>query len=345
VPLNPKDPVVSAREAGLRYVTDQLPGIRRLNAGRGFRYVDPHGRVVRDRSTLARIRSLVIPPKWSSVWICPLPAGHLQVTARDARGRKQYRYHPRYRAVRDETKYESMVEFGRVLPRIRSRVYHDLKRRGLPKEKVLAAVVRILDTTRIRVGNAEYARDNDSYGLTTLRNSHVAIAGSKVRFRFNGKSKQVHSLELDDPKLASVVRRCRDLPGYQLFQYVDSDDQPQSIDSTMVNDYLREITGQNITAKDFRTWHGTVQAAVQLCNCGDVVQAVKSVAQILGNRPAACRKYYIHPLVLAAHDAGSLAEKIKGSSAEIPARGLSPAEKCVLSLLEASRHRRRTRAA
>src|SRR5438270_5860647 len=237
------DPVESAKAAGLRYVSDTAPGIRRKRAGKGFYYIDAEGKRVRDAETLARIKSLVIPPAWTGVWICPNPKGHLQATGRDARGRKQSRYHPRWREVRDETKYEHMVHFAAELPKIRERVEQDLALPGLPREKVLAAIIRLLETTFIRIGNEEYAKDNGSYGLTTLRNKHVKVRGEHIDFEFRGKSGKQHHVELEDRRLASIIRRCRDLPGYELFQYIDEEGKPQTVDSSDVNDYLHSIAG------------------------------------------------------------------------------------------------------
>lgn len=352
-------PDVSAREAGLRYVTDQIPGISRVqrpsrdsrasaasNKDR-FRYVDSHGHLVRDQETLHRIRSLVIPPAWTNVWICPFPKGHLQVTARDSKGRKQYRYHPMYRLVREKTKYERMILFGELLPTIRRSVHRDLSRPGLPKDKVLAAVVRLMDLAHIRVGNEEYARQNQSYGLTTMRDKHVEIKGDCARFRFRGKSGKIAEFEIHDRRLTSIVARCRDLPGYELFQFLNDQGEPESIDSTMVNDYLRGIAGEDITAKDFRTWHGTVHAAVQLSLCGacsaeaemkkNIVAAIKAVAERLGNRPAVCRKHYVHPSILDAYASGILTEVMKAVELEDDPLDLTQAEKCVLNLLRRER--------
>jgi len=309
----------------------------------GFQYFDPGGRAVRDQETLQRIRSLVIPPGWGNVWICPYPKGHLQVTARDSRGRKQYRYHPLYRLVREKTKYERMILFGELLPKIRQRLHQNLSLPGLQKEKVLAAVVRIMDLAHIRVGNEEYARQNRSYGLTTMRDQHVQIEGSRSRFRFRGKSGQMADFEIDDRRLTAIVARCRDLPGYELFQYLNDAGEPESIDSAMVNEYLREITGEDITAKDFRTWHGTVHAAVQLAVCGpcsaekeikhNVVRAIKAVAERLGNRAATCRKHYIHPFILEAYESGTLVEAMSATEHEPEPLSLNQAERCVLNLL------------
>jgi len=309
-------PQASAEAAGLRHVSDDRPGIRRRKWGKGFTYVDPQGATVRDRRILERIRSLAVPPAWTDVWICLQPNGHLQATGRDARGRKQYRYHPDWRAVRDETKFGRMIAFGEALPALRARVGEDLGRRGLPREKVLAAVVKLLETTLIRVGNREYAQQNHSFGLTTLRDGHVDIQGSRLRFEFRGKSGKEHAVELHDRRLARVVKQCRDLPGQTLFQYLDDDGARQRIASEDVNAYLREITGQDFTAKDFRTWGGTVLALSALLATGAagsrqaagraVVQAVEQVAAALGNRPATCRKYYVHPVVIDTFVSGKL---------------------------------------
>lgn len=316
-----KDPVASAREAGLRYVTDTKPGIARKRAGKGFRYVDPDGKPVKDKETLARIKSLVIPPAWTNVWICPNPKGHLQATGRDAKGRKQSRYHPKWREVRDETKYERMLMFGVALPQIRERVDHDLKLPGLPRNKVLATIVRLMEVTHIRVGNAEYARENHSYGLTTMRNKHVRMDGSTVTFSFQGKSGVKHTIDLHDRRLARIIRQCQDLPGYELFQYLDHEGTPHSIDSSDVNDYLREVTQQDFTAKDFRTWAGTVWACMLLRQLDpfetqsqakkNVVQAIKTVAEHLGNTPSVCRKCYVHPAVLDLYLSGSMMKLVR----------------------------------
>jgi DNA topoisomerase-1 len=315
------DPAQSAKEAGLRYVTDAQPGILRKRRGKGFSYVGPDGKTVRDKETLARIRSLVIPPAWKDVWICTHPKGHLQATGRDARGRKQSRYHPRWREVRDETKYERMLVFGTVLPEIRERVEHDLSLPGMPRAKVLATIVRLMETTLIRVGNEEYARENHSYGLTTMRNRHAQVKGSTVVFRFQGKSGVRHAIDIHDRRLARIVQRCQDIPGYELFQYVDSEGERHSIDSADVNEYVREISRQDFTAKDFRTWAGTVCACMLLRDFEafdsetqakkNVVAAIKEVAARLGNTPSVCRKCYVHPTVLDCYLKGALQEKIK----------------------------------
>jgi DNA topoisomerase-1 len=310
------EPERSARLAGLRYVTDQTPGFRRHRSGRGFSYRDAEGRILRDRGILRRIRALAIPPAWNDVWICPLPHGHIQATARDAKGRKQYRYHARWREVRDDNKFDRMIAFGEALPALRKRTDEDLSQSGLPRSKILATVVRLLELTLIRVGNEEYARANASYGLTTLRSGHVAISGRNLKFRFRGKSAKTHEIEISDRRLAAVVKRCRALPGHELFQYLDEEGRQQSIDSSDVNDYLRTSTGEDFTAKDFRTWAGSVLAAQTLSamKVGEseaelkhaVAEAIKLVALRLGNTPATCRKHYVHPAVIDAFLSGEL---------------------------------------
>jgi DNA topoisomerase-1 len=343
----PRDPVQSARAAGLRYVSDDMPGIRREAAGSGFRYRYPTGELARDDQVLKRIQSLAIPPAWREVWICPDPAGHLQATGRDERGRKQHRYHPRWREVRDETKYTRMISFGRALPRIRQRVGRDLARPGLPRNKVLATVVRLLEVSLIRVGNKEYARDNDSFGLTTMRDRHVDVEGSLVRFHFRGKSGKWHEVDINDRRLAKIVKSCQDLPGQELFQYVDEEGQRREVASTDVNEYLRGITGEDFTAKDFRTWAGTVLAALALkefkqCDSQaqakkNIVRAVESVAERLGNTVAVCRKCYVHPEVLNAYLEGALIQTVRQRAEKQLAESLSdfrPEEAAVLALLQ-----------
>lgn len=346
LPVFSSDPLQSAAEAGLRYVTGSGPCIRRIRSGRSFRYLGPDGKPLHDSRHLDRIRSLVIPPAWRDVWICPSPRGHLQAYGWDARGRKQYRYHPLYRAVRDQAKFSRMIAFGAVLARIRNTVERDLRRSGLPKEKVCAVVVRLLETTYIRVGNDEYARENDSFGLTTMRNRHVHIAGARLFFRFRGKSGQVHTVALTDARLARIVRRCQELPGYELFQYQGENGRPSRIDSADINRYLREIAGQDFTAKDFRTWAGTVLAARELHAAGPcrrasgvkkrIVAAVKTVACRLGNRPATCRKYYIHPAVIGAYSDSSLFPAMKQGEQQNSAYsglGLRPEEYSVMVIV------------
>jgi DNA topoisomerase I len=308
----------STTAPGLRHSTDRRPGITRRRSGRGFSYRDADGNVVRDRETLARIRSLAIPPAWTDVWICPYPNGHLQATGRDAKGRKQYRYHPRFRRGRDAAKFERLVAFANALPAIRSRVDEDLARPGLPKEKVLAAVVRLLELTLIRVGNEEYARLNRSFGLTTLRDRHADVEGSSIRFRFRGKSGRQHEVGLRDRRLAAIVRKCRDLPGQELFQYVARDGEPIDVGSDDVNDYLRSIA-PDVTAKDFRTWAGTVLAFRALRALDrpatdgqakkNVVAAIRETAELLGNTPAVCRQAYVHPVVVDAY----LDDRLRGA--------------------------------
>ncbi len=302
------DPAASAKAAGLRYISDRRPGLRRVKTHTGFRYTTAEGVPVREKDTLARIQSLVIPPAWTDVWISPIANGHLQATGRDARGRKQSRYHPKWREARDETKYERMAHFAEALPLIRQRVEHDLALPGLPREKVLATIVRLMEETHIRVGNEEYARENKSYGLTTMRNKHVEVHGSHITFTFQGKSRVHHTIDLQDRRLARIIQRCEDIPGYELFQYLDHDGNPHSIDSADVNEYLRDITHQHFTAKDFRTWAGSVLAANLLSEFEpwttatqakkNVVEAIKRVAERLGNTPSVCRKCYVHPAVL-----------------------------------------------
>ena len=318
------DAADAAKSAGLRYVSAPAPGIRRLRRGKGFRYVTPDGESLRDAAELARIRSLAIPPAWTDVWISPAPLGHIQAIGRDARGRKQYRYHARWRDVRDETKYGQLVDFGKMLPAIRKRVQADLARTGMPREKVLAVVVDLLDRTMMRVGNEEYARANQSFGLTTLRGRHVTFPSGALEFRFRGKSGKEHRVRVVDRRLARIVKTCHDLPGYELFQFVDGEGEPQSIGSTDVNAYLREIAGADVSAKVFRTWAGTVRALAALRDLkpaeaedGDatkaattrtLVEIVKGVAAQLGNTPAVCRKCYIHPAVIESFQQGTLHE-------------------------------------
>ncbi|HEX8603043.1 MAG TPA: DNA topoisomerase IB [Pseudoduganella sp.] len=341
------DPLLAARAAGLRYVSDGKPGLSRVAAKEGFRYLDASGDPVDDEATLARIRALAIPPAWTDVWICAQANGHLQATGRDARGRKQYRYHARWRSVRDEVKYERMIAFGRALPGIRQAVETALKLPGLPREKVLATIVYLLEHTMMRIGNEEYARENKSFGLTTLRNRHVRIDGREVEFRFRGKSGVYHDVKVADRRLARIIERMRDLPGQELFQFVDDDGATHSIDSSDVNDYLRSITGEDYTAKDFRTWSGTVLAALALQAFEkfdsetqakkNVVRAIESVAKKLGNTPSVCRKCYVHPAVLAAYmDGAELAALRARAEEELKEdlHALRPEEAAVLALLQ-----------
>jgi DNA topoisomerase-1 len=318
------EPARSAVAAGLRHVSDAAPGITRRRAGRGFTYTGPDGKTVRDRATLARIRALAIPPAWTEVWIAPDPRGHIQATGRDARRRKQYRYHPSWHEVRHETKFGRMLAFSAALPKIRRALDADLALSGLPRRKVLATVVRLLETTRIRVGNQEYARANDSFGLTTLRTRQVRVNGSTMSFRFRGKSGVQHDVALNDRKLATIVRRMRDLPGYELFQYVDEAGERRAVDSADVNEYLRSAAGEEFTSKDFRTWAGTVLAAQALHQCGknQLKQAIARVARQLGNTPAVCRKCYIHPAVIDAYLEDRLTQTMNGGRAELCVRKL-----------------------
>jgi DNA topoisomerase-1 len=343
----PTDPVQSAIIAGLRYVTDTGSGIMRRRAGRGFTFLDAHGRVLREKSHIQRIQSLAIPPAWNRVWICSSPNGHLQAVGYDVRGRKQYRYHPLYRQVRNHTKFSRMVDFGKSLPGIRKRVRADLTLPGLPREKVLATVVRLLETTCMRIGNVEYAKENESFGLTTLHDRHAKFGNGTVRFRFRGKSGLEHEVEIHDSRLAKIVKQCQDLPGYELFQYVADDGKPCVVDSSDVNSYLREITGQDFTAKDFRTWAGTVECALALEDIGpfasdtegkkNVVAAIKTAAKRLGNRPATCRNYYVHPAVLDSYMDGTLLPAMKGSkehTSNSETAGLRREELCIMAVIE-----------
>lgn len=350
-PVPPPGAPGAAKAAGLRYVGDHQPGIARKRTAKGFRYVDAGGKPVRDKDTLARIRALAIPPAWEQVWICAHANGHLQATGRDARGRKQYRYHARWRSVRDEVKYERMLAFGRALPGIRAAVEAALGLPGLPREKVLATVVHLLQVTMMRVGNEEYARENKSFGLTTLRNRHVRIDGSAVEFHFRGKSGVEHRVKVSDRRLARIIRRTRELPGQELFQYIGDDGATHSIGSADVNDYLRSISGEDYTAKDFRTWYGTVLAALALQEFErfdneaqarkNIVRAIEAVAQKLGNTPTICRKCYVHPAVIEAYLDGSELDALRASterefSADLHA--LSPEEAAVLALLQRRLH-------
>jgi DNA topoisomerase I len=332
------DPPTAAKLARLHHITDDRAGITRHKARSGFDYRRPDGSLLRDLETLQRIKSLVIPPAWSAVWISPDPLGHIQVTGRDQRGRKQYRYHPRWREVRDESKYGKMLTFARVLPLIRRTVDADLRLHGLPCERVLAAIVRLLELTLFRVGNSEYTRANGSFGLTTLRDRHAHIQGSHIQLSFRGKRGIINETDINDPRLARIVKACRDLPGYELFQYFDDTGERHTVSSTEVNAYLHEIAGEEITAKDFRTWAGTTLAALALREFERVdsdvlrkraiVRAVERVAKHLGNTPAVCRRCYIHPeifegfldgtllAVLAEKTRIYLAEEIQGMSAE-----------------------------
>jgi len=348
LPADTRDTREAAKAVGLRYVSDQQSGISRIGAPGHFRYRGPDGKSIRDRETLARIKSLVIPPAWTDVWIARGADAHLQATGRDARGRKQYRYHPDFAQIRDAVKYAHLVEFAEALPGLRRRLKRDLRRPGLPREKILAAIVTLLEQTLIRVGNEDYARANKSFGLTTLRNRHVKVRGAEVRFLFKGKSGKQWSLAVRDRRVSKVLRSCQELPGQHLFEYLGDDGAVHGVSSSDVNDYLREITGRDITAKDFRTWAGTVKAAMGFREQDGpfTKKAVRSViavvAEELGNTVAVCRKCYIHPGVLAGFEAGTL-------RLHVPARGrdgLNPQELAVLAYLKRlARHKRAAQAA
>lgn len=345
-----KDPKRSAKVAGLVYTTDDQPGIYRLRHNKSFRYVDADKKPIRDLDTLRRIRSLVIPPAWEKVWISPLANGHLQATGFDTKGRKQYRYHPDWNAIRNETKFYRLVEFAEVLPKIREQVEKDLRRPGLPYEKVLALIIRLMEKTSIRVGNEEYKKQNGSYGLTTMQDEHADIEGSKVTFRFKGKKGVFHEISLKDKRLAKLIQRCKDVPGEELFQYVDNDGNHRSIGSGDVNTYLREITGEEFTAKDFRTWRGTLGAfeAFQSLGLFDTPTACKRninrcydlVAEALGNTRAVSKKYYVHPKVITAYESEKLWNYCEGldtaASETADPAVLSPLETKVKQLLEAT---------
>jgi len=333
-------------EEGLRYVTDSAPGYARRRTGTSFSYWDAEGRRITDKEVIRRIKAIGIPPAYERVWICPSANGHIQATGYDARGRKQYRYHPKWRELRDQDKYAHIMQFAAALPQLRRRVAADLKRKGLPREKVLATVVGLLEKTLIRVGNAEYANTNKSYGLTTMRRRHVAINGETLRFEFTGKSGKQWKLAIQDRRIASVAKRCAEIPGHELFKYLDDDGSPRTIDSGDVNAYIKEITGQCFTAKDFRTWAGTVLAALALSEYKkydsaaeakrNVVAAIESVAKQLGNTPAICRKCYVHPEIVDAYMSGDLVKMIEAKIAERFKRQyarLKPNEVMVLAFL------------
>jgi DNA topoisomerase-1 len=351
-PRTPDDPREAAESAGLRYFSDDRPGITRRKAGARFFYLGQDGRRVSDPGVLARIRSLAVPPAWTDVWICPFADGHVQATGRDARGRKQYRYHPRFREVRDSTKYERMAGFAESLPALRARIGEHMRSPGLSREKVLATVVHLLEATLIRVGNNDYARHNNSYGLTTLKTRHVAVDGADIRFRFLGKGGRQWALTVKSRRVARIIKACQELPGQQLLQYLDENGDCQDVTSSDVNAYLREVTGLEITAKDFRTWAGTVLAALTLCELEvpttkaqarrDVRTAIEQVAARLGNTPTICRKCYVHPGVLEAYLEGELRIELKAQGA-VPTQngssGLEPEEAAVLAMLRARSER------
>ena len=340
------DPEIAAKRAKLCYVHNSMPGITRHKARNGFDYRTPDGEPVRDIETLKRIRALAIPPAWSDVWVCPDPNGHLQAVGHDQRRRKQYRYHPRWREVRDEAKFGKMLMFSRALPLIRTRIEEDLKLPGLPRERVLAAIVRLMELTLFRVGNSEYAKENKSYGLTTLRDRHVAIEGGRIHISFRGKSGIQHQTDINDRRLAKIVKNCRDLPGQELFQYIDENGERRAVDSADVNKYLREITGEEVTAKDFRTWAGTHLAAEALREFElfdseakrkkAIVQAVEKVAKHLGNTPAICRRCYIHPAILDGYLDGTLLQTLADRTDDYLREhidGMSPEEAAVTAFL------------
>jgi DNA topoisomerase-1 len=343
------DSLEAAEDAGLRYVSDDQPGFSRQRKGEEFEYFDAKGKSIRDEQRLLRIKRLAIPPAWSDVWICPSPNGHIQATGRDARGRKQYRYHERWREIRDENKYDRLVNFGKALPKIRRRLKKDLTLSGLPREKVLATIVQLLERSLIRVGNEEYARENKSFGLTTLQDRHVDVKGSKLRFRFRGKSGRLHEVDVTDRRIARIISNLQDLPGQSLFQYVDDEGGVHEISSQDVNEYLREITGEDFTAKDFRTWAGTVLATIALSTAGafetkkqakaNLKQAIGAVAKILGNTPTVCRQCYIHPAVLEAYLNGNAINGFRPSTREeFEKQGidLASAQAAVLKFLQSS---------
>jgi DNA topoisomerase-1 len=340
------DPEASAEEAGLRYVSDESPGYTRQRRGRKFIYFDTEGKEIREEGRILRLNRLAIPPAYTDIWICPSPNGHLQATGRDARRRKQYRYHERWREVRDENKYDRMVVFAQALPKIRRRITRDLKRRGLPREKVLATVVQLLEKTFIRVGNEEYVKENRSFGLTTLRNRHVEVKGAKLRFRFRGKSGREHDIDTEDWHVARIIKKLQELPGQEVFQYLDEKGERRQVTSEDVNQYLGEISGEDFTAKDFRTWAGTVMAAMALQAQEafenksqakkNVKAAISAVAKMLGNTPAVCRKCYVHPAVLETYLDGNLIEGLKERTEEMLENSLGDLrseEAAVLSFL------------
>jgi DNA topoisomerase-1 len=342
------DPVEAAEEAGLRYVSDAKPGYTRKAKGDDFEFFDAEGKSITDETRVLRIKRIGIPPAWTKVWICPSPNGHIQATGCDARRRKQYRYHERWREARDESKYERMALFGATLPKIRKRVEEDLKLPGLPRNKILATVVQLLERTFIRVGNEEYARENKSFGLTTMKDRHVEVKGSKLKFNFRGKSGKMHEVEVGDRRIARIISKLQDLPGQELFQYVDEAGEIRDITSQDVNAYLKEITNEDFTAKDFRTWAGTVMAAIALQAVGafetkkqakaNVKDAIGAVAKLLGNTPAICRKCYVHPAVLETYLSGAAIEGLKQKTEETLEEKqieLREGEKAVLKFLQA----------
>lgn len=345
-----EDPLEITREVGLRYVNDALPGITRHRAGKHFQYRGPDGRLIRNRAELKRVASLAIPPAYTSVWICPDKRGHIQATGRDARGRKQYRYHPDWTQVRDAAKFDRVLSFAHALPALRRRVRVDLRREGLPRERVVAGIVQLLESTLVRVGNEEYAKANNSFGLTTLRNKHVRSRKGGLRLRFRGKSGKVHDVEIHDRRLTALVRRCQDLPGQELFQYLDAENEPASIGSSDVNAYLREATSDEFSAKDVRTWHGTVRAVAFLLDAppaetqmerkATVVAALAAVAEQLRNTPSVCKKCYVHPSIIEWYEDGSLAHRARRGSRTRP--GFDADESATLNTLSSATRERRS---
>jgi DNA topoisomerase-1 len=335
--------VAAAEQVGLQYISDERPGYTRRAKGKYFEYFDTEGKPIRDEQRVLRIQRLAIPPAWTDVWICLSPNGHIQATGRDARGRKQYRYHERWREVRDENKFDRLAQFAKALPNIRRRVAQDLQLPGLPRRKVLATIVRLLERTFIRIGNEEYARENKSFGLTTLKNRHVTVKGAQVRFRFRGKSGRHREVDVTDRRAAKVIARCQDLPGQDLFQYLDEDDEAQDVTSQDVNEYLRQIAGEDFTAKDFRTWGGTVLAAIALSRQEDfetkkqaksnIKTAICAVAELLGNTPAICRKCYVHPVIVEAYLNHTRIAGLNLAGKELKQPDLRAAERAVLKFL------------
>jgi DNA topoisomerase I len=336
--------VASAEEAGLQYVSDQRPGYTRKAKGKHFDYFDTEGKPVHDEQRLLRINRLAIPPAWTDVWICSSSNGHIQATGRDARGRKQYRYHERWREVRDENKFDRLAQFAKALPNIRRRIAQDLKLSGLPRQKVLATIVRLLERTFIRIGNEEYARENKSFGLTTLKSRHVTVKGAQVHFRFRGKGGRQHDVDVTDRRVAKVIAKCQDLPGQDLFQYFDEDGEVRDVTSQDVNEYLRQIAGEDFTAKDFRTWGGTVLATIALSKQeqfetkkqakANIKTAICAVAELLGNTPTVCRKCYVHPVILEAYLKRTRIAGLNGTKTLEPSN-LRQAERAVLKFLQA----------
>ncbi|MBV8371316.1 MAG: DNA topoisomerase IB [Candidatus Eremiobacteraeota bacterium] len=343
--LQPTEGPEAAKAAGLRYITDAIPGIRRVKRRAGFSFIAADGKPITDRKEIARIKALAIPPAYTDVWISPISNGHLQATGRDARGRKQYRYHKRWREVRDENKFDRMIEFAKALPAIRTAVHSDLGRPGMPREKVLAAIVSLLERTAIRVGNEEYARENESFGVTTLRDEHAEVEGSKVYFRFRGKSGKEHEIEVRDKRIARIVQRAQDLPGQQLFEYVDDDGVVRPVRSEDVNEYIKEISGGEFTAKDFRTWDGTMLCALELAALKAeeesvtarkhlIAEVVKGVAAHLGNTPAVCKKSYIYPGVIDEFLKNGALQLLENAAARASADALDRHETAVVALIE-----------